>query len=34
VLATHVYESSDKLIAELREKVITPAEAKAKGVRG
>ncbi|HEX8072593.1 MAG TPA: hypothetical protein VF546_21775 [Pyrinomonadaceae bacterium] len=33
VLAAHVYESSDKLIAELCEKVIAPAEAKARALR-
>jgi hypothetical protein len=33
VLPTHVYESSERLIAELREKVIAPAEAKAKKLR-
>jgi hypothetical protein len=34
VLTTHVYESSDKLIAELKEKVIAPADAKARELRG
>ncbi len=34
VLETHIYESSERLIAELKEKVIAPAEAKAKGLRG
>ena len=33
VLPAHVYESSDGLIAELKEKVIAPAEAKAKALR-
>jgi uncharacterized protein YjbI with pentapeptide repeats len=33
VLPTHVYESSDELITDLREKVILPAESKAKGLR-
>jgi uncharacterized protein YjbI with pentapeptide repeats len=33
VLATHVYESSQKLVADLKEKVIAPAKAKAKGLR-
>lgn len=34
VLETHIYESRERLIAELKEKVIAPAEAKAKGTRG
>jgi hypothetical protein len=34
VLETHVYENSEKLIGELKQKVITPAETKANGLRG